>query len=113
MRVLNYALKLAKGKDILNACLGLTNHTKKVKHYIDPLLVWGLLDRTIKSRPNCHLQHYITAEKGWEQLRFQQKQSVGPKKGFAVTASITQRDLTETIKEGITCERGECLHSCS
>ncbi|WP_181308769.1 RNA-binding domain-containing protein [Rufibacter sp. XAAS-G3-1] len=69
LKVLHYTLKPAKRKEILVDGLGLANHTDNVRRYIDPLLEKGLLDRTIKDRPNSPLQQYITTDRGRELLK--------------------------------------------
>ncbi|NEM99434.1 RNA-binding domain-containing protein [Pontibacter burrus] len=73
MKVLKYALKPAKRKDILEGVLGLANHTDNARRYIDPLLAEGLLDRTIKDRPSSPLQRYVITEKGRKLLKHQQE----------------------------------------
>lgn len=70
--MLAYVTKPTKRKEILEQGLGMTNHTKNVRRYIDPLLKEGLLDRTIKDRPNSPLQQYVTTGKGREMLKFHQ-----------------------------------------
>lgn len=74
LKVLAYATKPARRKEILEKGLDLTNHTKNVKRYINPLLEEGLLDRTIKDRPSSPLQQYVTTEEGRAVLHYQQKQ---------------------------------------
>ncbi|WP_276499873.1 RNA-binding domain-containing protein [Pontibacter litorisediminis] len=74
MKILSYALKPAKRKDILEKGVGLANHTDNVRRYVNPLLEKGLLDQTIKDRPSSPLQQYITTEKGRELLKQQLKQ---------------------------------------
>ncbi|GAA4443436.1 hypothetical protein GCM10023188_44210 [Pontibacter saemangeumensis] len=70
LQVLAYVTKPAKRKKILEQGLGLTNHTKNVKRYNDPLLEWDLLDRTVKDRPNSPLQLYVIREKGRQLLHY-------------------------------------------
>ncbi|MFD3002633.1 Fic family protein [Pontibacter toksunensis] len=70
LKVLYYALKPAKRKDILEEALGLANHTDNVRRYINALLEKGLLDQTIKYRPNSPLQQYVTTGKGREMLKY-------------------------------------------
>ena len=50
----------------------MANHTDSVRRYINPLLEKGLLDQTIKDRPNSPLQQYITTEKGKKLLKYLQ-----------------------------------------
>lgn len=74
LNVLAYASKPAKRKEILEEGLGISNHTKNAKRYIEPLLEMGLLDRTIKDRPSSPLQQYIITQKGCNLLRHLKKE---------------------------------------
>lgn len=54
-KLLLYASKPAKRKDMLDKGLGISNHTKNARRYVDPLLEIDLLERTIKGSPNSPL----------------------------------------------------------
>lgn len=69
LKVLAYASKPVKRKEILEEGLGITNHTKNVKRYIEPLLEMELLNRTIQDRPSSPLQQYVITNKGRDLLR--------------------------------------------
>ncbi|MBC5995110.1 RNA-binding domain-containing protein [Pontibacter cellulosilyticus] len=64
MKVLEFATKPVKRKEILEQGLGLANHTDNARRYFDPLLELGLLDRTIKDKLSSPQQQYYTTEKG-------------------------------------------------
>ncbi|MBB6609681.1 hypothetical protein H7F15_01400 [Pontibacter sp. Tf4] len=68
VKILAYATRPVKRKDILEKELGLSNHTDNVRRYIEPLLEFKLLDRTVKDKLSSPAQQYYTTKLGLEIL---------------------------------------------
>ena len=64
INVLNFVSSPKKKKEILEGCLGLSNQTKNFNTHIEPLLEKGLVQRTIKDRPNSQFQKYLITNVG-------------------------------------------------
>lgn len=64
INVLNFVSSPKKKKEILEGCLGLSNQTKNFNTYIEPLIEKGLVQRTIKDRPNSQFQKYLITNVG-------------------------------------------------
>lgn len=63
-RILNFLSSPKKKKEILENCLGLSNQTKNFVTHIEPLLEKGLIQMTIKDKPNSQFQKYIISNVG-------------------------------------------------
>lgn len=62
--ILNFLNSPKKKKEILEDCLGLSNQTKNFNTHIEPLLEKGLIQRTIKDKPNSQFQKYLITNVG-------------------------------------------------
>ena len=63
-RIISFCQQAKKRKEILEDCLGISNQTKNYKSNIEPLVNKGLVQFTIKDRPNSQFQRYIISPKG-------------------------------------------------
>ncbi len=63
-KILSYLAQPQKRKDILEECLGLTNHTTNYKKHIEPLLSRGIIQQTIPDKPNSQYQKYFRTKIG-------------------------------------------------
>ncbi len=64
MNVLNFVSSPKKKKEILENCLRLSNQTKNFVTHIEPLLEKGLIQMTIKDKPNSQFQKYLITNAG-------------------------------------------------
>lgn len=62
--ILAFVSNPRKKKEILEDCLGLSNQTKNFNTHIEPLLEQGLIQRTIKDKPNSQYQKYLITNVG-------------------------------------------------
>jgi ATP-dependent DNA helicase RecG len=67
-KILEYTQKPKAKKDILENVLNLQNHTDNYKKYIEPLLLKGLLQRTMPDKPKSQHQKYSITLKGKQVL---------------------------------------------
>ncbi|PMD83949.1 hypothetical protein BWI97_26990 [Siphonobacter sp. BAB-5405] len=58
-----------KRKEVLKG-IGLSNQTKNVERYLEPLLVLKIVSQVIKTRPNSPLQRYMLTERGKNMARW-------------------------------------------
>jgi len=62
--ILSFCVQPKKRKEILEDCLKLSNQTNNYTKNIAPLIEKGLIEFTIKDRPNSQFQRYIISPKG-------------------------------------------------
>lgn len=63
-KIISFCEQPKKRKEILEECLEISNQTKNYNTNIEPLIKKGLIEFTIKDRPNSQLQKYVTTLKG-------------------------------------------------
>jgi ATP-dependent DNA helicase RecG len=63
-KVLRMAFKPISNKELQEKALGLKAHHDNFKNYIEPLLIKGFLDRTVKDKPTSKFQKYFITSKG-------------------------------------------------
>jgi len=63
-KIISFCEQPKKRKEILEECLEISNQTKNYNTNIEPLIKKGLIQFTIKDRPNSQLQKYVTTLKG-------------------------------------------------
>lgn len=63
-KILEYCQEPRKRKEILEDCLGITNQSKNFKTNVEPLIKSGLIELTVKDRPQSQFQKYFTSKKG-------------------------------------------------